>query len=143
MTRKYAKVVALVAVVVLAFLVVSWCRSLGPDEEKAKREVALVIPEHIEVVSITGGDCGWGIAARCSIRHTLQADPTEYIADGRLIRANLLANGWTEIRYGETDWVAGGGFRKGDTTLSFGIRSVARLASCASPCPSNITVTPK
>ena len=75
MNRKLAKVIAAVAVVVLAFLVVGWCRNLGPDEEKAKREVARVIPEHIEVVSITGGDCGWGIAARCSIGHTLRADP--------------------------------------------------------------------
>ncbi len=137
MNPKLAKVVALLAVVVLAFLVVGWCRNLGPDEEKARREVARVIPEHIEVVSITGGDCGWGIAAPCSIGHTLRADPAEYIADGRLIRANLLANGWTETGYGENDRAATGSYRKGSTTLSFRMT----FASRDSNCPVGISVS--
>ena len=143
MKRRIVGAAALGACLVLAFLVVGWCRSLGPDVDGAKREVERVIPAHMEVVSVTGDDCGLSIAARCSIRYTLSGNQTEYLRDGRTIRDRLLANGWIETGYTEIPDSVIGFFRKESTTLSFRIAS-AELASCQlSTCQSHITFTPK
>jgi hypothetical protein len=143
MKRRIVGAAALGACLVLAFLFVGWCRSLGPDVEGAKREVERVIPEHMQVVSINRDHCGLSIAARCSIGYTLRGDPFEYLADGRLIRANLLEADWTETGYTEGSRTVVGFARKGSMTITFLIVS-PELVSCElSTCQSRITVTPR
>ena len=132
------------AFVFLAFLVVGWCRSLGPDVDGAKREVERVIPEHMEVLSVTGDDCGLSIAARCSIEYVLRGDAREYVDDGRQIRDGLLHHGWTETGYSEDGRAVSATYRKGNATLAFIISSAERLAACSrASCQSRITITPK
>jgi hypothetical protein len=144
MKRRIVGAAALGACLVLAFLFVGWCRSLGPDVEGAKREVERVIPEHIQMTLADEGVCSPPDVGGCVLLWTLVGDPREYVADARTIRDNLVAKEWTEQQYAEREVNAGGTFTKDGMRISFRMRSPLGIANCLSSlaCPSNISVEP-
>ena len=117
----------------------AWCRSLDPDEGKAKREVERVIPDHIVVLSVGTGQCGIEIIPQCTITYKIDGDPVVYIEDGRAIRANLLESNWTEVSYNENVNGVFGSYRKDDMDLGFRTNSTEGRERCGG-CSNHIIV---
>ena len=136
--RSGTVVVGVMALMTLGIF--AWCRSLDPDEGKAKREVERVIPGHMGIVSASTGHCGVEIISQCTIFYTLDGDTRDYIEDGRVIRSNLLESGWTETSYTENANIVAGLYEKDSMSLELAIRSAAAQARCVSGCPNHILV---
>jgi len=132
----------MVVVGVMALMILgtfAWCRSLDPDEGKAKREIERVIPDHMVVLSVGTGQCGIEIISQCTIVYKLDGDPVVYIEDGRAIRANLLESNWKELRYSENNNHVFGSYRKDAMALVFEINSIGGRERCGG-CSNHILV---